>query len=71
MTVREFRNVVCRSLIVELESYRTQESIKKCRFTELTEEDLALKIDSVWPVLERSNDHKIWDTAFKIVVYQD
>ena len=71
MTVGEFRNVVCRSLIVELESYRTQESIKKCRFTELTEEDLSLKVDSVWPVLEGSNEHKIWDTAFKIVVYQD
>ena len=71
MTVGEFRDVVCRTLIVELESYRTEESIKKCRFSELTDEDLELEVNTIWPILEGPDKHKLWDTAFKIVVMQD
>lgn len=48
MLMKEFRYVISANASIELKSYHTDETIKECKAVDLTENDLNLRIDSIF-----------------------
>lgn len=71
MLMKDFRRVIAANACIELKSYHTDELIKECKAVDLTENDLNLRIDSIFSCGYFNARENVHSGKFIILVDED
>lgn len=70
MLMKDFRKLISPTEILELRSKRTEEPIKECKASELSEDDMNLTIDSILSSTYFNDEYKASLGMFILFVYE-
>jgi hypothetical protein len=71
MLMKEFRKLISPTARLDIRSGRTNETIKVCYASELSEYDMHLNIDSVYASTYFDDEYGIYLGVFVLSVYED
>lgn len=70
MLMKDFRELISPTARLDIRSGRTNETIKVCYASELSEDDMQLDIDSVYASTYFNDEYKIYLGIFVLSVYE-
>ena len=70
MLIKDFIELISPTAFLELKSYYTDDCIKACYASDLTEEDMNLHIDSLHASVYLDSDHKTYLGMFIVRVFE-